>query len=596
MNLRASLRSKLIIGFLAVTVPLFILLMYNNLYAMDVVRAQVGQSNKNLLAMYMNEIDRTLEDTESYVYNFVVQNSDLSVYGKAKTGSADYFFSKVRLQNKMMSDIIRYPNVNMFFVYSRSDRELLSTSFRGGDFAKMESVSKALKNFISEQNDSTLSEKKWKVLQRGGELAMVRLIKTDNDQLVGVWMDVDKLMIPLNYLNLGDQGQALFVSNQGKPLTKTTIRELQAPSYTLSLPAATELYRTLRTIQEKKYLIVATASRKASIHLAVLVPESTLLQQLPYFQRLLYVIPLIGMVVLAIYLLLLQRTLLKPMYYLIKGMRRIKRGELETRLAGASSKEFMIINDTFNDMVAQIHDLKIDVYEEHIRTQKAELKHLQVQINPHFLLNAINIIYNLAELNKTDLIKKMSKHITKYFRFVTRTNLNAVSVSKELEHIESYLEIQQLRFPNYLRYEISLDTELANEAIPPLIIQPFVENAVIHGFVMGKEPFVIQVMVIRPTQLDAPYYEVHIADNGVGMGHEQLEELQRNDLNADFEDGHLGIWNVRHRLKLQYGTASELTFEQRVPKGTLVIMRIPRSKTYVIEGGQSSHVQDIASR
>ncbi len=159
MNIRASLRSKLIIGFLAVTVPLFALLMYNNFYAMDVVRAQVGQSNKNLLSMYMNEIDRTLEEADSYIYNFVVQNSDLTVYGKTQEGSADYFFSKVRLQNKMMSDIIRYPNVNMFFVYSRSNQEVLSTTFRGGDFAKMESVSKALVNFIGDQNNSTLSEK-----------------------------------------------------------------------------------------------------------------------------------------------------------------------------------------------------------------------------------------------------------------------------------------------------------------------------------------------------------------------------------------------------------------------------------------------------
>ncbi len=594
MNIRASLRSKLIIGFLAVTVPLFVLLMYNNFYAMDVVRTQVGQSNKNLLSMYMNEIDRTLEEADSYIYNFVVQNSDLTVYGKTQEGSADYFFSKVRVQNKMMSDIIRYPNVNMFFVYSRSNQEVLSTTFRGGDFAKMESVSKALVNFIGDQNNSTLSEKRWKVLQRGGELAMVRLVKTDNDQVAGVWIDVDKLMVPLNYLNLGDQGQALFISNEGTPLTKTTIQELNTPGYSISLPAAAELYSVFRTEQQKKYLIVATASQKASIHLAVLIPESALLQQLPYFQRLIFVIPLIGLVVLLIYLLLLQRTLLKPMYYLIKGMRRIKRGELETRLAGGNSKEFMMINDTFNNMVSQIHDLKIDVYEEHIRTQRAELKHLQAQINPHFLLNAINIIYNLAELNKTDLIKKMSTHITKYFRFVTRTNLNVVSVSKELEHIESYLEIQHLRFPNYLRYEITLDPALANEAIPPLIIQPFVENAVIHGIEMGKEPFVIQVSVMRPEQHDAPYYEVQIADNGIGIRLEQLEELQRNDLNADFEDGHLGIWNVRHRLNLQYGAASELSFEQRVPKGTLVKLHIPRSTIQLVEGGDGSRVQNTA--
>ena len=263
------------------------------------------------------------------------------------------------------------------------------------------------------------------------------------------------------------------------------------------------------------------------------------------------------------------------MKQLIKGMRRIKQGEFETRLSGDKSKEFMIINETFNEMVNQIQGLKINVYEEHIRTQKAELKHLQVQINPHFLLNSINIIYNLAELKKNDLIKKMSIHLAEYFRFITRTNLSKVKISQEIKHIESYLEIQQLRFPLYLRYETWVEPGLEEVAILPLIIQPFVENAVLHGFQMSEEIFCIRVSITRSKEQPDKLYEVQISDNGKGIEAGKLLELQKEDLQSDYGESHLGIWNVRHRLNLQYGQVSQLRFEPGNPKGMVIRLIIP---------------------
>ncbi|KRE51192.1 cache domain-containing sensor histidine kinase [Paenibacillus sp. Soil522] len=574
MKNKASLRFRLIVGFLAVTVPLFCLLIYINYYAMDVVRNQVGQSTKNMLSMYMNEIDRTLEDGENYIYNYIAKNSDLTTYATSEPGSANYFFAKVRTQNQMVADMSSFEHVNMIFVYSPDNDELLSTVYRGGDVTDYEDASSALRDFLTRQDDASLAEKKWKVIQYSGQSAIVRFVKTDYGQVMGIWIDMNRLMVPFLYLDIGESGQAMFVSENGTILTDTSIGEMVRGNK-LMLPSVNEPYRVLEG--EADYIIVATKSEFSDVYLSVLVPESQLLQQLPYFQRLIYLIPLVGAAVLSIYLLFLRNTLLKPMSDLIKGMRQIKRGELKARLGNEKSKEFSIINDTFNDMAAEIQDLKINVYEEKIRTQKAELKHLQAQINPHFLLNAINIIYNLAELNKNDLIKRMSMHISKYFRFVTRTNVSFVSVANELEHIESYLEIQRLRFPNYLKFELSVEQGLEQAAIPPLLIQPFVENAIKHGFEMSDEPFKIEVHVrwgISETE-ENPAYEIIILDNGRGISEEQIAEL--NDVHSFLYsgEGNLGIWNVRERLKLQYGAAAQIVITPGEPKGTCIKLMIP---------------------
>ncbi len=583
--MKGSLRLKLIIGFCAVTIPMFIFLMYNNYYAMDVVRTQVGQSNKNLLSMYMNQIDSTFENIDNYLYTFIMKDSDLAIIGHSNLASNEAVIAKQRIWNKMNEDLTNLKNANMIFVYSIEQQDLLNTLFIGNSnesFLRFETVKSVLSEYIQDNEAEGFMDNRWRLIHKDGEIALIRLVQTQFNQVVGAWIDINNLMIPLNFLDLGNHGEALIVSDQGVPLTELSIDEMNKPNYRITLPNEEDLFSTLS--MNINYLLVSAKSQYGDINLAVLIPESTLLQRLPYFQRLIFIIPLMGLVILVFYLIFLQNILLKPMKQLITGMRRIKQGEFETRLHNDKSREFIMINETFNDMVNQIQGLKINVYEEQIRTQQAELNHLQVQINPHFLLNSINIIYNLAELKKNDLIKKLSTHLANYFRFITRTNKSIVTVSQEMQHIESYLEIQQLRFPQHIHYKTCVEPGLEEVAILPLIIQPFVENAILHGFQMGDEAFCITVAVTRSKEKPDKLYEVLISDNGRGIEPDKLLELQQDTWQSDSVDNHLGVWNVRRRLKLRYGDSSQLQFEPGHPRGIVIRMVIP------IDKGVENHV------
>jgi len=582
--MKASLRLKLIIGFCAVTIPMFIFLMYNNYYAMDVVRTQVGQSNKNLLSMYMNQIDSTFKNIDNYLYTFAMKESDLAIISHTNQNNNEVMIAKQRIWNKMNADQTNLKNAHMIFVYSIEQQDLLNTLLIANSNLnlKFETVKSVLSRYIQDNEAEGFTDNRWRLINTDGEIALIRLVETEFDQVVGVWIDVSNLMIPLNFLDLGNQGEAFIVSDQGVPLTKLTIEEMNKPGFRMTFPKEEELYSTLS--MDINYLLVDAKSQHGDIHLSVLIPEGTLLQRLPYFQRLIFIIPLMGLVILVFYLIFLQNILLKPMKQLIKGMRRIKQGELETRLYNNQSREFIMINETFNEMVNQIQDLKINVYEEQIRTQQTELKHLQVQINPHFLLNSINIIYNLAELNKNDLIKKMSTHLAQYFRFVTQTNLSVVTISQEMKHIENYLEIHQLRFPQHIRYETYVELGLEEVAILPLLIQPFVENAIIHGFQMVEETFCIRVSIIRSKEQPDSVYEVLIIDNGKGIAPNKLIVLQQESWQSDSSESHIGIWNIRRRLRLHYGDASQLQFEQGHPKGVIIRLLIP------IQEGVDNHV------
>ncbi|MNC23289.1 Histidine kinase [compost metagenome] len=152
-------------------------------------------------------------------------------------------------------------------------------------------------------------------------------------------------------------------------------------------------------------------------------------RNLPFFQKMLYFwIPLLSVAVVTGYILYLQRFLFRPLARLVGGMRKLGYGMLDVRLPAQSDvSEFSIMTKTFNQMARQIEALKIDVYEEQLRVQKAEYKHLQMQINPNFYMNTLNLIYKMAALKDFKSVQKMSLHLADYFRFLMHGNRTTIS-------------------------------------------------------------------------------------------------------------------------------------------------------------------------
>jgi two-component system, sensor histidine kinase YesM len=251
---------------------------------------------------------------------------------------------------------------------------------------------------------------------------------------------------------------------------------------------------------------------------------------------------------------------------------------LNIRLNEDHSSEFAFLIGTFNNMVTQISDLKIDVYEEKIRTQDAEFGLLQVQIRPHFYLNSLNIIHSLAAIREYALIQKMTQLLAEYFRFIIQTKKGTVSLESEIRHIQNYLEIQKLRFPNQLNYEVDLPDKYRGCVILPLTIQTFVENSIIHGFASRKELFAIRILVDADEHTDEPMLWIEVSDNGIGFPESLLYKLKEGTYeNEVFEDGHLGIQNVMQRQRIRYNGKAKLLFNNGPNKGAEIKIGIPLS-------------------
>jgi two-component system sensor histidine kinase YesM len=560
-----TLRFKFVIGFLMVMTPLLVFLFFNNLYAMQVVRDQVAQSYSNLLPSVSAQIDRTLEETNKYLFQIEKGDYDVNTLHMHAKDSSEHELTKIRISHKLMNEVGYNSAIDSYFVYMPEYNDFIFANLGNQFYKEQQMITEEIPELLQS------SPKGWEIVFTDDEYHLVRTLQINPKVIVGAWIRIDRL------LRMFDQNsQAIVVSDQGVKLTDTEIPLERILDLERKLQQLDQPYQMVTTDQgQSSYLMIGNHSKWAQMKIIALIPEQEMLEGLPYFQFAIYFIPFGAGLLLFAFLFLLRNLLLKPLKNLMTGMRKLSLGQLDIRLPANKSAEFGFLINTFNDMAYQIKKLKINVYEEQLRVQKAEMKHLQVQINPHFYLNTLNIIYNLAALKDYNSVQRMSLYLADYFRFTVRTHRSSLPLSEELRHIHNYMEIQSLRYPDQLSLVVDVSEPYLQAPIPPLTIQPFVENAIIHGLDKSKPLFCIVIRAVPDPSDPEQFFFIDIEDNGRGVTEEKLGELNSGQYMKEEGEQHLGIWNVYHRLKIHYGEGAALRFDNGTENGLRVKIRIP---------------------
>jgi len=564
-----SIRFKLVVGLLLLTVPTVILLIYNNDYAIKVVHSKVAESNKNLLMLYMEQIDDNLNDIDKYLTNIIVNDNDLQ--------ELEYYYSeksrvmaKVRLDNRLKADISSFSSIDSIFVYTVSGQDYLEVfqdyESIGDRILISDYVQSAIKQFIGQQAEI---KSQWYVQQINEKHYLFRFLQT-NDAFVGAWTNIEKLAVPLDLLNLGEDGVSLFANSEtAAPITNSEV----ITHNKIDLSKSFENYYLSEG--KEPYLVLSQKSTKANLSLVALFPDKKILDNLPYLRAISLTVPIGGIILLPICLLVLRRMVLRPLNRIMAAMKRIGEGNLNVRIESfPTSNEFKLVNETFNKMIEQVKELRIHVYEEKLNKQKAELQHLQLQINPHFYMNALNIIYNLAHVRNYELIQEMSLSLVQYFRYMFRSNLTFVPLKAELKHTQNYIRIQELRFPQRISFKLNVPDYLLDMRIPPLVIQTFVENSIKYG-ITSEEAIDIVVEIELEEEDYEPRISILIQDSGNGFSEENLNEIAKGNRIEDESGEHIGIWNVRRRLGLLYDGQAKMEVSNAVPHGAMVHLMLP---------------------
>jgi two-component system sensor histidine kinase YesM len=249
----------------------------------------------------------------------------------------------------------------------------------------------------------------------------------------------------------------------------------------------------------------------------------------------------------------------------------IGKGNFSVRLQGTYDEEFTVLAASFNQMSQEIQSLISTTKKEQENLRSYELRLYQAQINPHFLYNTLDTIVALVESRMPKDAIRMITYLSDFFRTTLSSGRDYITVQEEKNHVESYLEIQQMRYEDILSYSIEFDEDIGNYSILKLTLQPLVENALYHGIKEKRGKGHIQIT----GQKQDGKLIFRIIDDGMGMEEETLRKLQQSLHVKDDQTKSFGLYNVEQRIQLNYGPEYGVTIESEIGKGTKATITIP---------------------
>lgn len=263
-----------------------------------------------------------------------------------------------------------------------------------------------------------------------------------------------------------------------------------------------------------------------------------------------------------------------PIYELEKLSARIASGDFAARAKIPDVDELNRLTENLNTMAGKILGLMNENIREQQNLKKAEMKTLQAQITPHFLYNTLDTIVWLAEDCKTDEVIEITKALSRFFRISLSRGHEWITVKQEMEHVESYLFIQQVRYRDILNYEVAYDPQMAETPCLKLILQPIVENAIYHGIKNKRGRGHLSI----GGKIEGGRMIFTISDDGIGMTPARLAEVQQELDAADRPEELVsvyGLYNVSKRLKLYYNYDVIFKIESIYRKGTKITLNVP---------------------
>ncbi|UUZ81283.1 sensor histidine kinase [Paenibacillus sp. P26] len=263
-----------------------------------------------------------------------------------------------------------------------------------------------------------------------------------------------------------------------------------------------------------------------------------------------------------------------PVKRSLRSIARVETGNFELGPATGRTDELGVLEHRFHTMVRNLDDLMNREYRNRLELSTARLKMLQAQINPHFLYNTLQSIGTLALRHGSEEISDKIAELGAILRYSMDLESETVPLQAEIRHIEHYLSLQTGRFKNRLSYTMSCPAEALHVQVPKMILQPLVENSIIHGMEKGKGTGTVHIGI----ELQTHRLCIRVMDNGKGMEPAVLERIRREYAERQLHSGQergIGLINVLQRSRLYYDPGFEWDIQSTPYEATVISLRLP---------------------
>lgn len=323
--------------------------------------------------------------------------------------------------------------------------------------------------------------------------------------------------------------------------------------------------------EEQSYLVVKQPSVYLDSVLIKYVPEQSVFAPLASYQIWYGILIISVFVITLVYTINIYNFIHKPLHRLATAFQAVNQQNFKISIRHSYNDEFRSIYSHFNEMVSNLDHLIEQVYKQRVLVQKAEMKQLQSQINPHFLYNSFFILNMMSRTGDYENLEIFTGQLGRYFQFITRNAADEIKLVEEVDHARIYSEIQAMRYRGRIHVEFPrLPDVLADLPVPRLILQPIIENAFEHGLSNKSQDGYLAVSF----ELEDEAYRIIVENNGEDIDNDNLIRLQKQ-LSAQTNGAEVtALQNIHQRLQLKFGENSGLEIEKRDNGGLRVTIVI----------------------
>lgn len=560
---RISIFGKIVITIILLLIPVLFLYSYSNRIAGSIVEEQLRSSNLNELSFFLNRMDSNIENLSLFP---VILSYDPHIRDFIEgTGEAagNLLKAQSRITEKLSLQSVSSSWSNDLTIAMPEGKKVLSSNIYVNGIGKWDWDGPIRKTWVYDEDysrGSTIST----FIRETSEPANAAAVG-QADAVFQVRFPVETITDLLDIYRKDKLSDPFLYHPDYQPIRNSTpdlLIEDQIVRNVLGR-SLTDAGQETTAINNQSYLVSYVKSRQLGWYMVDYVPVQRILSPITTARNWFYGSIAFLLMIGVIASFLLYRNVQIPIQKMIRGVKRMSRGDLSSRIEYEAKNEFDDLIRPYNEMAGRIQVLIEDVYTEKLRSREATLKQLQSQINPHFLYNSLFFVINSAMLEDRDAVIAMAENLAEYYRYTSRVENQQVTLRDELDLVRHYLNIHHLRM-HRLAFTITVPEEMMDEPVPRLLLQPLVENAIVHGIEHQVEGGII---TITGEQNDR-WNRITIADNGAGLSDSRLRQLmiQLNEPMTD-ELG-CGTWNVHRRLQYQFGEGSGLSFRQ-APGGGL---------------------------
>jgi two-component system sensor histidine kinase YesM len=381
---------------------------------------------------------------------------------------------------------------------------------------------------------------------------------------IGSTLPVQKIADKQKLFILDAQGEILFEQNKDK----LGQRYSEAIYSSIEHRTAGQLFKT---VDNEQNLILFTTSEMTGWKIVSEIPMNMIYHQADKLKTTAYVSIVFAILTIIVISTWISFQIRKPFKQLISRMKQVEAGDFSPKVLPYGYGEVQILGDKFENMVAEINVLILENYASRLTQQESEFKALQAQIKPHFLFNTLQLIQTEIACGNYEESSEILVALSDLFRYPMDLSRQVVFLKEEIYYIECYLSIYARKFEGRLQTQVHLDPALEDYQVPKLILQPIVENCILHGLDNMLSSGKISVECLKQEEVVV----IRVTDNGKGIEAGRLLQL-RDEINLHSSGGdNIGLRNVQQRIRMKYGDSYGLQISSFAQQGTIVEIRLP---------------------